>query len=444
MLIQHIQTHPLLALPGTSLLAVSGGLDSVVLVDLFAKARHRFAIAHANFGLRGQASQADATLVQALAAHHQVPFHIQQLDATHYAHKYKVSIQMAARSLRYAWFTELAKKETYVRIVTAHHHNDQLETILRNLIKGTGIRGLRGMLAKRGAIVRPLLSISKAQLKAYALSQQLTWHEDKSNQSNKYDRNKIRHRVIPLFQRLNPNWEVTMHTNLTRFGDAAAIFEAHSEAWRKKVCLPHGSDIAIHYALLRYKSWALTVLVSWLEPFGFSWTQVSRWWASTPPTGKRIYSKTHFLLADRDRWIVGKQRRESPIRESSITTLPATIQLPHYQIKMGAPYTKAASPIAYAAQVALFDYQKLTFPLRIRPWQAGDTFCPLGMQKKHKKVSDFLIDAKIPMHKKRAIYVLESAGKIAWLVCHRIDERFKITPYTKQIVACTLIPKSKI
>ena len=439
----YIKKHQLIAPEKPTLLAVSGGIDSIVLVDLFAKLGVPFGIAHCNFNLRGKEAEEDGHFVKALARHHDVPFHIKTFDTAFYAATHQVSIQMAARHLRYAWFDELLKKKGYSVVATAHHHNDQIETFLRNTIKGTGILGLRGMLPKRDNIIRPLLFATKADLEVYAKEQGLFWREDSSNSDIKYERNFLRHKVIPMLKEINPDLETTFQQTIEKLQQTTLFFSEQAEALKKEVCSTSPPYYVLSLKPLEKKPWAPLLIAHWLAPFKFSFSLIKKWWDNPPQPGKRLQTGQYWLLADRTTWIIGPQRAQDKQATYTITSFPFSQQLPHFLFTIKEP-----SPVKKSNQkkctpdptIAHLDAQKIKLPLTLRLWKPGDSFAPLGMGGQRKKISDFLIDIKIPRYLKAHIYVLCEAKEIVWVVGHRISEQYKITSHTKQILSCSYTP----
>ncbi len=444
--ITHISEHKLIPQATTTLLAVSGGVDSIVLLNLFGKAKMPFAIAHANFGLRPEANQVEAKFIQSLATKYEVPYHTKLFHTIDYAKANKLSIQVAARQLRYDWFSQLIARQKYHQLATAHHHSDQLETFLLNIAKGSGIEGLQGIPRQRDQIIRPLLFATKKEIVTYAERENLRWCEDTSNQSTKYQRNWIRHKVIPTLQELNPALEKTFYTTLKKMEQLSQLLKEQAITYRKLVWQADPPYHHINPLPLQGKPWAPTLLTHWLAPYGFTFKVLEKWWHDNPPPGKKIDTPTHWLLADRNQWILGPQVSLKPSNPQPITKLPTQLAIPQGRLHIGGPqaYHHNKAPLDNPPHIALLDYDKVTLPLIVRPWQAGDSFCPLGMKNRHKKLSDLCIDKKIPQHKKKSVYLLTSAGKIIWVIGQQIDNRFKVTPQTRSVIKCTLASESII
>jgi len=427
-----------------TLLAVSGGVDSIVLVDLFKRAHLNFAISHCHFGLRGQSADDDQNFVHDLSKAYRVPFFTKRFDTTAYAKEHKESIQMAARSLRYTWFAQLLKEHGIDQVATAHHMNDQIETFIYHIVKGTSIAGLHGILAKQPSLIRPLTWATKRDILDYAAAERLLWREDASNASLKYARNLIRHQVIPTLKNINPNLEKTFASTLSRLRGEERILHTYVEKHKKQAFYHQKPYYYINLEKLNPKKHPSIIPYQWLKTFGFSFKPIDTWWKKTPQSGKRQYSSTHWLLADRNHWIIGPRKKQI----TTHYTLHKTTQqltLPQYQLHITLhPHTNY--PIPRQKHIAALDADKLTFPLQLRLWKPGDTFYPLGMMHK-KKISDFLINEKIPLHLKNNLYLLISNHQIVWIIGHRIDHRYRLTPTTKSVYEITLhtqTPSQKI
>ncbi len=414
---------------GRTLLAVSGGVDSTVLAHLMHRAGYDFAIAHVNFGLREDAED-DARWVAQLAEQLGVPFYAQRFATYKVAQKEKISIQLAARKLRYSWFADLVNQEGHQQIATAHHGDDQVETMLRHFIKGTGIAGMRGILPQQKNIMRPLLFATKQELLDYALAHAITWREDHSNKEVKYDRNWIRHQIIPPMKKLNPRISITTKTTVAKLRHVEEVYQEHVAAWKQRIWSVGASCIHIDINALREKPWAAMVIFEWLKPMGFTFADIQGWWKKQPQPGKCLHSPTHWLLADRGCWLVGEHQMESNI---NFLLLPTTswIQTPYYTLHCSSR-SMQEDHLKTSSSIAALDLTKLTFPLTLRCWKPGDRFQPLGMQHK-KKVSDFLTEQKLSLHEKARVHVVTSHGEIVWVVGMRIDEHYKLNTTVQEI-----------
>jgi len=414
------------------LVTVSGGLDSVVLCALFKQAGYVFAIAHCNFKLRNAESDADEAFVQTLAANYQVKFYTKEFSTKEYTEAHKCSIQVAARELRYAWFEELRTAEKFDFIATAHHLNDNIETVLFNLAKGTGIKGLRGMLPKHGKLIRPLLFASREEIEAFAQQQNLSWREDSSNAEDKYSRNFIRHNIVPLFKELNPSFETSFANNLTIFSELETQFDAHFRKLSKTLFFQRHNDIYIAIEALKKLSDRRTILFTYLQPHGFTSSQVDDILSGlNNNSGRQFFTPDARLIQDR-RFLILTKGNEASASEHFINEDTIEIKTNDFILKHKS-LDNIKSEIEKSSLVALIDTSKIVYPLVLRRWKAGDYFYPIGMNNKKKKLKKFLTDIKLPLHEKEKVWVLESDKRIVWVAGLRLDERFKITDQTKQI-----------
>ena len=405
------------------LLAFSGGVDSVVLADLLLKNNYRFGIAHCNFQLRGEESEGDQEFAENI--HAPLGVHTRRFDTKHYAADTKTGIQEAARNLRYEWFGQLMEQEGFDLLLTAHHRDDNIETVLMNFFKGTGIRGLQGILPARHKIVRPLIFASKKEIIDHANKQGLFWREDSSNASDKYRRNNLRHEIIPAIATQYPGFEENMAANIERFNDAAIIYRAGLERMLAKLVEEENGLIKMPVNKLRKMPALLTVLYEVLEPYGFSPAQLKEAMKLLDSeTGKYISSAKYRLLNNRG-WLMViplESRNEGLIviekEDKLIEFAEGSLELGTYE---------AGAPIIKDQDVAMIDGAEIKFPLLLRKWKQGDYFYPLGMQKK-KKLSRFFIDNKLSLADKEYTWVIESAKRIIWVVGLRLDDRFKVRP----------------
>jgi len=409
-----------------TVLAVSGGVDSVVMAQLFKTAGRPFIIAHCNFQLRGDDSLADERFVQALGKELGVPVLVKRFSTENYAGNQGVSLQMAARDLRYAWFKELAATyEAWVAI--AHHANDVVETMLFNLAKGTGLAGLHGLAEKDGVFIRPLLWAGKATLLAYAEEKGLTWREDVSNTAEKYMRNLVRRQIVPEMERINPAF-VAAGLRTARRIAAAEAFVAHAigQLGLVEERPPH---IYLAGAKLADLPGREAVLYHLLSPYGYNYAQVSAILASLGRSGAVFVAGNWQLNIDRDYLILSRRQVERP--SATIAKGDKLVEAGNKELRIEV-HEAAGYTMPTEAWVAGLDLAKLSFPLHLRPWQQGDYFVPLGMTGK-KKLSDFLIDEKVPVNLKQEVLVLLAGKDIVWVVGYRIDDRYKITGDTQKV-----------
>lgn len=412
------------------LVTVSAGIDSVTLVHLLNAIGYQMGIAHANFQLRGAESGLDELLVKNLARQLKVPFYTRKFNVAGYSKKYRVSTQMAARELRYPWFEQLRQKHGYHAVVTGHHLNDLLETVLLNFTRGTGITGLRGILPKRGFVVRPLLAVTKQQILDYARDHQLEWREDRSNQEDHYQRNLIRNQVVPLLKKINPSLETTTKNTVEIIRSVERQYRDSLDQLKQKLFVKDPPHIKIKKSGLKHLEPAL--LADLIEEYGFNLDQCrSVLGQAIEGTGNIFQSKSHVMNVDRGEIIISPNPQKKDIVEVQ-ANIPGTIQINGQQWSL-TDYPVDGYTIHTATDIGAFDLDKLLFPLTLRWWQSGDQFFPLGMNQS-KKLSDFLIDSKVPLNYKSRIQVLLSGKEIIWVVGYRIDDRYKITKETKTVL----------
>jgi tRNA(Ile)-lysidine synthase len=420
------RSHRLLA-------AVSGGIDSMTMLHLLHVGGYSLAVAHCNFSLRGAESDGDEQLVRNACLHYGLQLFVRQFDTLNYARQKKISVEMAARELRYAWFDELAVQHDFHRVVVAHNANDNAETFLLNLARGTGLRGLTGMSAEQGRVVRPLLFASRGDVEQYAASQQIRYREDSSNGDTRYLRNRIRHRIVPELQQLNPSFLHTMQCNMQHIAQAQHILGAMTYGLRRKACTQQGDTLHISIDALPKHNRSFW-LFELLHDYGFSSAVVgSLAEALEGVSGKRFYSPTHLLIKDRGQLLVMPQSEAESgfevVVEEQVGELTAGNRRFTFELLDAHNLN-----LHQGSSVALLDLDRLQFPLKLRSWREGDAFVPLGMSGE-KKLSDYFIDAKLSLADKPHQAVLCSAdGRIAWLVGHRIDERFKLDDGTKKVM----------
>lgn len=426
----HLREKKLLDSGKTYLLALSGGIDSVCLGQLLKRSGIGFAVAHVNFGLRGEESQADEGFVRALAEVWQVPLFVTHtnkdaLEAT------GLSTQMAAREFRYAWFESLLERNGLEAVLVAHHADDQLETIFLNLLRGTGIEGVYGMADIRGHIIRPLLPFSKAQIHAFMKENGFAWREDRSNAGNDYKRNVLRNEILPVFEREIPGGLQQMAGSFQRLKDTGRAFFSLYEEWKKyHVKSEDGFQyLAIQDIVLQ--AGKISMLYYWIRDFGFSMHDAEDIIAAVDraEAGKSFLAGGHMLNCDRDFLILGQSSFEWQEKAVYVHDISCRIWDFEYDIlKLPAPVEIDPAP-----DNAMFDLGKLVFPIRIRKWETGDKFRPLGMDRE-KKVSDLLVDLKVPLIKKKQVLVMLSGEEIVWVMGYRISDRFKIDERTKEVL----------
>lgn len=411
------------------LLAVSGGIDSMVMVDLFQQADYNYAIAHCNFNLRGEESDHDQKLVESTAKKHQVACFVKSFQTEDYAKSNGISIQMAARDLRNSWFEQLTQDESYDFIALAHHLNDSLETVIFNLTKGTGIEGLKGISPKTDQFIRPLMFATREMIEGYAKTHHITWREDRSNESDKYHRNKIRLNVLPELRKINPSLEETYSYSRERIAAAARLFNKNIQKNREAITEETSGGLQIDKIKLSQFEEPLILLYEILKDYGFNFQQTKNVLEiMDQKSGKRFFSDDYQLVIDRNFLFLFVKELEEEF-ELTIQEDTEKVDLPDRQIS----FDKVdAGTVEFGSgnQILFLDFEKLAFPLKIRNWQPGDRFQPLGMTHK-KKLSDFMIDKKIPLNLKNRVMVITSSEDLVCVVGYRIDERYKLTKSTR-------------
>ncbi|MBZ9630564.1 tRNA lysidine(34) synthetase TilS [Salegentibacter sp. LM13S] len=412
------------------LLAVSGGVDSVVLAHLCKAAKLDFALAHCNFNLRDEESDADEGFVATLAKRLQVELFVENFDTEQYAKDNSLSIQMAARDLRYEWFEELRLKHQFDYTLTAHHANDSLETFFINLLRGTGLEGLSGINSDSNKIIRPLLNFSRNEIAAYAKENNISWREDSSNASTKYLRNKIRHEVVPIFEELNPQFlEIFLKTQ-SHLKENEELVEDYMSLLYPKIIdrTKYGYSLDINY--LKKVPNTPAVLYQLLKSFGFTeWNDVYNLLDAQP--GKMVFSASHKLIKDREYLILTeKSQIEDKVYKIAKNEDFAMLPMGTFSFSEVGEIKEKTSNCIYV------DPEKLDYPLRVRKWKKGDLFYPFGMKGK-KKLSDFFKDKKLSLPEKENSWLLCSGDKIVWVINQRADRRFSITSPDQKIIKIT-------
>ena len=402
------------------------------MAHLFKEAGYDCAIAHCNFQLRGKDSHLDEAFVRSVAAKLEIPVYVRLFDVEKEMRERGISLQMAARDLRYEWFEELLTEHSLDRVATAHNKNDSVETFFLNLSRGSGIRGLKGIPPHRGRIIRPLLFATRDQIESYQQSRKIEYREDASNLETKYQRNKIRHDVLPVMEQINPGFMEIMAGNMERIAEVFDIYDAAIRKIRKDLFEEKAGKIIIHAEKLK----ALSPLQTWLfelfSPYGFTRMQcegIQKILDAGP--GRQSISTTHRLFKDRDHMILvpadsdsfERYYLDSPEKHSSLP----------FPLDMEVLNREELQIIPDDPWIACLDLDEIQFPLTVRHWMHGDYFFPLGMDQ-NKKLSDFFVDEKVPVPEKEQIWIMASGKKIVWIMGHRIDNRFRITPSTSRVL----------
>ncbi len=415
------------------LLAVSGGIDSVVMTELFNLAGIKFAIAHCNFGLRGEESDGDELFVKELAQKKKVGIFIKRFETENYSAEQKISIQMAARKLRVDWFEDLIKESGFSYYATAHQLDDQIETFFINLFRGTGISGLHGILPKQGNLIHPLLFVYRKEIEEFVKLNNLEYREDSSNIKTDYTRNKIRHNLIPVIKDINPEYAEILSKNISRLRQAEEIYKHQVQNISDKILIKDKEAIKISVAELLKLHPLETYLFELISPFYFNYSDVKDIINSLDSTsGKQFFSSTHRIIKDREYLIIEESsKKDNTIQpEYYISTNDSFINFP---VKLR--ISRFIKPVNFVpskeTSIAFLDEDKLKFPLKIRKWKTGDYFYPLGMNKK-KLLSDFFIDNKFTIPEKEKTWIITSNNQIVWIVGFRIDNRFRVTESTER------------
>lgn len=413
------------------LAAVSGGMDSVIMVHLLKAAGFNFGIAHCNFQLRDDESAGDEQFCMQLSQQLDVPFHTIRFDTLKHVNDHKVSTQMAARTLRYQWFEQIRQQAGYSVIALAHHQNDAIETILLNLTRGTGIAGLHGILPKNSPLVRPLLFLTRDEINELVKKLKIPYREDSSNASVKYARNKIRLEVIPKLKELNPGLEQTFQNNLNHFRELELLLDDRVTELKSRLFIRHENEIRILLKELKELHPQRLLLFNLLQEYGVNETIVDDLIPALDKHSGRIFETGTFrLITDRTKLIITKKDRGQQ-QDVLISLRDKEVNYNSYKLNIlhdDSPLIVKNNPMALSADADL-----LIYPLTLRRWQKGDHFFPLGM-KGSKKVSDFFIDQKVPLHQKDEIpLIINGNGEIIWIGGYRSDDRYKVTNNTKKV-----------
>lgn len=424
---------------GTMLLALSGGIDSMVLAHLLKAAKIPFAGAHCNFSLRGKDADEDAAFVQDWCAANEVPCHQIQFDTKRMASEQKQSIQVAARELRYNWFAALRSEYGYVAILTAHHAGDVAETVLINLSRGSGIAGLHGIPEKSGAVIRPLLFATRADIQQCALDKNISWREDVSNAADKYLRNAIRLHILPKLETLLPGATMRIALTAERLRGTEIIYQKALEQRLNKLKELRGKDWYVPVRLLAKEEARATIAYELFRPFRFSGEQIPLILSLLDgESGKQVFSDSHRIIRHRD-FLVITSSAETEANLILIESIPAVVHTAEGSFHFS--WTEVGAAIPDDPNIAMIDGDDLSLPLVLRTRKEGDYFYPLGMGMKKKKLKRFLVDIKTPLHEKDRIRILESDKRILWIAGKRIDERFKVRASTTRILKVVLQPE---
>ncbi|WP_316842889.1 tRNA lysidine(34) synthetase TilS [Pedobacter gandavensis] len=439
----YIQQNILFSSNDQILLAVSGGRDSVLMAHLFKLAGYNFGIAHCNFNLRGEESVRDEHFVKMLAATLEVPAYIKHFQTKTYASSHKISIQMAARDLRYQWFEELSKAEGYVYIALAQHQDDAIETVLLNLTRGTGIAGLHGILPKRGKLIRPLLFLTRTEINDLIDSENIDYVEDSSNLSVNYARNKIRLKVIPQLKEINSSLELTFQHNIQRFADTEQVLQQVVSELRNSLFRTEHDGLYLSIEQVKNLNPQKLLMFELLKPYHFSEAVIADLIQGLDKqSGLSFFSSSHQLTLNREELIISPLKDEERGQHLLWHAAEDKIETPNgiiNTLRMSKAEFDKDYQIAKDSNQAYLDTDQLIYPLILRSRQPGDRFKPFGM-KHFKKLSDFFIDEKVPVTRKDAVPILLNGnGEVIWVVGMRQDNRYKISSATKNITILTFV-----
>lgn len=428
----YIEKHELLTPKTKVIVGVSGGADSVVLLHILLSLGYDCVIAHCNFHLRMDESDRDEAFVLNLSKELKVSYYHIDFETTKYAETHHISIEMAARDLRYSWFYELLEKHDAQAIAVAHHADDSIETMLMNLVRGTGLRGLTGIAPRNEKVVRPLLCCTRSEIEIYCVEHFLEHMEDSTNAKIDYQRNKFRNIVLPLLEEINPSVRQTLYDSLARFQGNLAVYEQAIEKIQQNIVHKEGKSIKINIDLLKKQVHLPTVMYELLHIYGFGIATIQQITEQMDgESGKLFYSDTYRLLKDREYLVISKIELKSSVdywisdKDTEIT-VPFSLKLNKLQVKSDFLVSKDKNRVH-------IDIDNLNFPLKLRRWQQGDTFFPFGMNKR-KKISDFFINNKLSILEKEQSWLLQSGDDIVWIVGQRLDNRFRVIDTTKNVL----------
>ncbi len=419
------------------LLAVSGGIDSVAMLHLFLNKSNVIGVIHCNFQLRSTDSDEDEVFVRNLCNLRQIPFYCKRFNTIQYSEEKKISIQVAAREMRYQYFEEIRLREKYDLVAVAHNSDDTIETFFINLMRGTGIQGLTGIKPKTGKIIRPILFASRKEIETFSEEAGMLHRLDKSNLSNKYKRNKIRNELIPFIETIAPSFRKTILEVMHNLHGTSMIYQSFLHAAYTNLVREEDGIRKIEIKELKALDFNEIVMSELLRDYGFS-ADVSRniFGNLEAESGKTYFSPTHRLLKDRTQLLITKRNSEPDesfyIDEDTLSLeFPLLLNIQHENIN-------PAFEIPQNQKIACLDEEKIVFPLILRHWKIGDYFRPLGMDQM-KKLSDFFINEKFTVFDKERVWLLVSDGKIVWICGHRIDDRFKIVSDTTKILRIEIL-----
>ena len=417
------------------LIAVSGGIDSMVMAWLFREAGIEYSIAHCNFSLRGDESDGDEEFVAAYARTSSISFFSRRFDTMTYAGTHRISVQMAARELRYDWFRSLIRSEGFDSVAVAHNLNDNVETFLINLSRGTGLHGLTGMSPRTGDIIRPLLFATREEIASYASARGIDFREDRSNAEVKYIRNRIRHKVIPELEKVNPGILAAVADTMKHLSSDSSLVDTYLSQLSGQLFTFSGDSAGVEISSLMALNPLEPHIFGLFRPFGLFPKQTDEFISLLQSgTGRSVYTATHRLLNDRGRIIISPRISEAPEEYTFNSIDEIRISGLFSALRITEPSDDALPATHLTASL---DLDLVAFPVTVRPWKPGDRFMPLGM-KQMKKISDFLIDLKVPVTEKEQVLLLLSGSDVMWVMGYRIDDRFRVSEETGKIIVLTL------
>jgi len=440
---KYIESLKLLPEGARVVVALSGGADSVALMDILHRLDYYCIGAHVNFHLRGEESDRDAAFSHQLCRDLGVPFYKTDLYAAEYAEQEGLSIEMAARDMRYKWFEQLRKDQGAAAVAVAHHRDDSVETVLLNLIRGTGIRGLTGIKPRNGYVVRPLLCCDREAVLEYIEQRGLSFVTDRSNLLNEYRRNKIRLDVLPLLESIQPSVRESIARTMDHLGETEILYEQAIDEAKARLCpgLKGGSlelPLRISLSALDREKAPQSVLYELLSEYGFGRVDVQSIWKNRWGTSGRVYfSHTHRLVFDRD-CILVTEIPDQEVTEYTLNETQTSISEP-FNLKCGFVNPGKDCKISTSKSKAFLDADKLLFPLTIRHPKKGDNFIPFGMHGR-KLISDYCIDRKFNAIEKEELWLLCSGKDVVWVVGERIDNRFRVDDMTKKVYQLSIDP----
>ena len=415
------------------IITVSGGADSITLLHAFKYLNLRIHALHCNFNLRGKESNMDEQFVKRFCETYGIPMSVKRFETREYAQKKGISIEMAARELRYAWFEEMRLKKKMDYIVVGHHADDLAETLFINICRGTGIKGLTGIRPVKDKILRPLLSRSREEIIAYIEQNQLGYRTDSTNNSLDYVRNKIRHLIIPVCKEINPSFLNTVQENCNTLKVVEQIYKYGIDCLKANIVSEENGEILIDIQKTMASPAPYTFLFEFLRPYGFNATQIEDILHSNEAIpGKQFEAGEYLLTKGRVYWrlfnILEKEEERTLLADSG------EYHLDDYTFTLGEQEIDDSFQVPQDSEIGCFDLDKITYPLVLRHWSTGDWFCPLGMKRSKKKLSDLFTDLKFSAKQKKECLILQSGKDIIWVVGHRIDDRYKVSPATKRVL----------